>query len=179
MNSTDKFTLITNATSRAFYLLFWFFDNLYILTKLLNVGSQTIPGRTGFADFKPSSERLAAWSTLFWKISRVWWLLGIIMFMIYCVKTLRKTYTDESDLKVGAINKMTVDELRQNLKYMSKLRADYWLNFNRALYDLLICLNENELPMQILGKRINPGWEGALGMATSTIYIWSLLQFKK
>ena len=110
INNTDKFTLITNATSRAFYLLFWLFDNLYIVTKLLNVSAES--GRTGVFDFKPSSERLAQWSNRFWKISRVWWLLGIIMFMIYCVKTLRKTYTDESDLKVGAINKMTVDQLK-------------------------------------------------------------------
>jgi hypothetical protein len=30
------------------------------------------------------------------------------MFLIYCIKTLRKTYTDESDLKVAALDKMTV-----------------------------------------------------------------------
>lgn len=41
-------------------------------------------------------------------ISRVFWFLGLSMFLIYCVKTLRKTYTDESDLKVAALNKMTV-----------------------------------------------------------------------
>ena len=31
--------------------------------------------------------------------------------MVYCIKTLRKTYTDESDLKVAALDKMTVREL--------------------------------------------------------------------
>jgi hypothetical protein len=42
------------------------------------------------------------------RISRIFWLLGLTMFLIYCIKTLRKTYTDESDLKVAALNKMTV-----------------------------------------------------------------------
>ena len=68
------------------------------------------------------------------------------MFLIYCLKTLRKTYTDESDLKVAALNRMTVKELKQNLQVICKLRYDYWLNFARALSDLMICLNENGLP---------------------------------
>ena len=72
--------------------------------------------------------------------------------MLYCVKTLRKTYTDESDLKVAALDKMTVDELRQNLSIISKLRFDYWLNLLRAIGDLMICLNENEIPINIVGK---------------------------
>jgi hypothetical protein len=100
------------------------------------------------------------------------------MFLIYCIKTLRKTYTDESDLKVAALDKMTVQQLKQNLEIISQLRSDYWLNFNRALYDLLICLNENELPFHILGKRLNRGVEGVFGMASSLIYLWSLLKFK-
>lgn len=102
VKTTDKFTLITNVSSRAFYLLFWLFDNLYILTKLFNVKR----GRDG--DFIPNSKYLHNLSLRFWKLARFWWLLGILMFMIYCIKTLRKTYTDESDLKVGAIRKMTV-----------------------------------------------------------------------
>jgi len=101
------------------------------------------------------------------------------MFMIYCVKTLRKTYTDESDLKVAALDKMTVRELKENLRIISELRHDYWLNFYRALSDLLICLNENNLPMNILGKRLNPGVEGFFGMSSSIIYLYSLLKFKK
>jgi hypothetical protein len=124
------------------------------------------------------SNKLLLWSKLFWKISRIWWLLGIIMFMIYCIKTLRKTYTDESDLKVAALNKMTVKELKENLEIINRLRGDYWLNFNRALSDLLICLNENNLPLNLLGKRLNSGVEGFFGMASSSIYLYSLLKFK-
>jgi hypothetical protein len=125
-----------------------------------------------------SNNKLLLWSKLFWKISRIWWLLGIIMFMIYCIKTLRKTYTDESDLKVAALNKMTVKELKENLEIINRLRGDYWLNFNRALSDLLICLNENNLPLNLLGKRLNSGVEGFFGMASSSIYLYSLLKFK-
>lgn len=36
INETDKFTLITNVLSRACYFFFWTFDNVYILSKILN-----------------------------------------------------------------------------------------------------------------------------------------------
>lgn len=45
------------------------------------------------------------------KLSRKAWLIGISLFLVYCVKILRKTYTDESDLKVAAVNNMTVKEV--------------------------------------------------------------------
>ena len=97
--------------------------------------------------------------------------------MLYCVKTLRKTYTDESDLKVAALDKMTVDELRQNLEIISKLRFDYWLNLFRAIGDLMICLNENEIPINIVGKRLNNGVEGFVGMASSAIHLYTNLRY--
>jgi hypothetical protein len=52
----------------------------------------------------------------FRRLSRKCWLIGIILILIYCAKILRKTYTDESDLKVAALNKMTVREVKENLK---------------------------------------------------------------
>lgn len=36
INDTDRFTLITNVLSRACYFFYWLFDNIYILTKILN-----------------------------------------------------------------------------------------------------------------------------------------------
>ena len=92
--------------------------------------------------------------------------------MIYCIKTLRKTYTDESDLKVAALDKMTVLDLKKNLDIITKLRHDYWLNLIRAISDLMICLNENEIPMNVLGKRLNNGVEGLFGMTSSLIYLY-------
>mmetsp|Transcript_29242 Transcript_29242/g.44059 ORF Transcript_29242/g.44059 Transcript_29242/m.44059 type:complete len:127 (+) Transcript_29242:486-866(+) len=35
IKETDRFTLITNVSSRACYFFFWLFDNLYILTKIM------------------------------------------------------------------------------------------------------------------------------------------------
>ena len=58
-------------------------------------------------------------------MSRKFWLIGISMFLIYCVKILRKTYSDESDLKVAAVNKMTVRQVKENLHIICKLRRDY------------------------------------------------------
>jgi hypothetical protein len=151
--------------------MYWLFDNIYIIMKMMNVA----PDKKN-----PSKlhQRLLKLQQLCWKISRLWWLLGLTMFLVYCIKTLRKTYTDESDLKVAALNKMTVSELKDNLQIISKLRGDSWVNFNRALSDLFICVNENNLPMNILGKRLNGGVEGLFGMASSVIYLYSLIRFK-
>ena len=93
-------------SSRAFYFLYWLFDNLYIVTKIINV--KEMRNGEGKYIIVPKCPR---WDTLqrkFWQLSRICWLFGICMFMIYCIKTLRKTYTDESDLKVAALDKMTV-----------------------------------------------------------------------
>lgn len=162
-------------TSRAFYLMYWLFDNLYILTKIMNVtGHQMVNGQK----VPTRNKYVQMWSKIFWKISRTWWLGGIIMFLIYCLKTLRKTYTDESDLKVAALNRMTVKELKENLGVICRLRNDYWLNFLRALSDLMVCLNENGLPKNVLGIRLNRGVEGFFGMTSSFIYITSLINYK-
>ena len=61
-----------------------------------------------------------------------------------------------------------------NLAIIEKLRQDYWLNFFRALLDFLICTNELDLFYKVLGKRLNPGFEGVFGMAAALIYLYSL-----
>ena len=48
------------------------------------------------------------------------------------------------------------------------------MNFARAMSDFLICVNENNLPFNILGKRINLGVEGILGMLSASIYLYGL-----
>jgi len=37
IKDTDQFTLITNVVSRSCYFMHWLFDNIYILTKIMNV----------------------------------------------------------------------------------------------------------------------------------------------
>lgn len=54
------------------------------------------------------------------------------------------------------------------------MRHDYWLNFSRALLDFVVCLNDNDLPFLILGKRLSPGVEGACGMGSALIYLYGL-----
>lgn len=85
----DTFAKIVNTLSRLFYFVFWFFDNIYIMIKLLNSQS---PNKREFYRI----------------LSRRFQLIGQFLYLIYCIKTLRRTYTDESDLKVAALNKMTV-----------------------------------------------------------------------
>jgi hypothetical protein len=95
----------------------------------------------------------------------------LLLFLIYCVKTLRKTYTDESDLKVAALNKMTVRTFRESLEQIYSLRRDYLLNITRAFCDFAICLNENDLPRMIFGMSLNQGVEGVFGMASAVVYL--------
>ena len=64
--------------------------------------------------------------------------------------------------------------MQENLQIICKLRRDYQMNFVRAFSDLIICLNENDLPFLILGKRINQGVEGTFGMLSAFIYLYGL-----
>jgi hypothetical protein len=53
------------------------------------------------------------------------------------------------------------------------------MNFARALSDFLICVNENDLPFNILGKRINLGVEGIFGMCSALIYLYGLATMRR
>lgn len=165
-NSEDKFSIIMNIVSRFFYMFHWFFDNVYIIMKLSHT---QLP--KWLMDLGVDRDSLRA-------LSRKSWLIGISLFLVYCVKILRKTYTDESDLKVAAVNKMTVREVKENLQIICKLRRDYQLNFARVFSDLVMCLNENDLPFKVLGKRINNGVEGVFGMLAALIYLYGLFTSK-
>ena len=94
--------------------------------------------------------------------------------LVICFTTIRKTYRDESDLKVAALNGMTVKQVMQNLRTIEKLRVDYLLNLYRAIFDLIICTNELDLFHKVLGKRLNVGFEGAFGMSAALIHLYSL-----
>ena len=157
-SSSDPFSRVANISSRTFYCLHYLFENVFITTKACNLQYKY----TWFP-----TETFRKWS-------RAFWLLGLALFLIYCCKTLRKTYTDESDLKVAALNKMTVRQVKENLQIICKLRHDYWLNFSRALLDFAICLNENDLPFTVVGKRLSPGVEGVCGMSSAVIYLYGL-----
>ena len=86
-----------NIASRFFYMFHWLFDNISVTLKLIN------------------SSVLRYDKDYFRLLSRKCWMIGISVFLIYCIKVLRKTYTDESDLKVAAVNKMTVKQVKENL----------------------------------------------------------------
>ena len=93
----DKFSQIMNIASRFFYMFHWLFDNISVIMKLTN------------------SRKMGRDIDYFRRLSRKCWMIGISLFLVYCIKVLRKTYTDESDLKVAAVNKMTVKEVKENL----------------------------------------------------------------
>ena len=113
--------------SRLFYLFFWLFDNIQVLFKLVKPNNLTT-------------------RYFVQTLSRRFQLIGQLLFLIYCVKTLRRTYTDESDMKVAALNKMTVKTFQENLALIESLRKDYILNLIRAFCDFAVCLNENDIP---------------------------------
>ena len=163
-SNTDQFLKLTNIASRFFYMLYWFTDNIHILMKVLNL-NKIYP--TVHLSHKVKT------------CAKYFWLAGLSLFLLICCKIIRKTYTDESDLKVAALNKMTVQQVMDNLKIIGKLRDDYWLNFSRAFLDLIICLNEVDLPFKVLGKRLSPGFEGVFGMGSALIYLYGLRRVSK
>ena len=120
--TNDLFGKVINIISRAFYMVFWLLDNIYIVMKMVNIST--------------AEQRL-----LVKTVSRRFQIVGQLLFLIYCVKTLRRTYTDESDLKGAALNKMTVKYFRESLAVIYRLRRDYLLNIVRAFCDFVICVN--------------------------------------
>ena len=112
-------------------------------------------------------------------LSRRFQIVGQLLFLIYCVKTLRRTYTDESDLKVAALNKMTVKYFRDSLELIYSLRRDYIFNIVRAFCDFVICVNENEIPKRLFGIGVNEGVEGVFGMVSAAVYLYSLTQMRR
>ena len=74
-------------------MMYWFADNVHILMKACNL-NKVFP-RTHLSH----TVRTCA---------KYFWLAGLSLFLVICSKIIRKTYTDESDLKVAALNKMTV-----------------------------------------------------------------------
>ena len=164
---------IMNVISRSCYFLHYLFDNFYIISKIMNVRTD----KMGINHVR--SDILSKWTRRAYKFSRIWWFFGIISFLLYCLKTMRKTYTDESDLKVAVLDKMNVIELKKNLDIISKLRKDYWLHLIRTAADGMICMNENEMPMNVLGKRLNGGVEGVFGMTSSLICLYINFIFVK
>ena len=144
--------------------MYWLTDNIHILMKVCNL-NKIYP--TVHLSHKVKT------------CAKYFWLAGLSLFLLICCKILRKTYTDESDLKVAALNKMTVQQVMDNLKIIGKLRDDYWLNFSRAFLDLIVCLNEVDLPFKVLGKRLSPGFEGVFGMSSALIYLYGLRRVNK
>lgn len=85
----DKYTLFSFVSSRACYFMYYLFDNLYILLKVMNVPEAT---------YKLRHNRIKYWSRFFRKVSRMWQFLGIAIFLVYSMRVLRKTYIDENTL---------------------------------------------------------------------------------
>lgn len=89
-SDTDNFLKTVNIVSRSCYLLYFFFDNLFILGKVTNMNKKGFP------------------LGVLRKTAKMCWMAGLCLFLFICFMTLRKTYRDESDLKVAALNGMTV-----------------------------------------------------------------------
>lgn len=169
------FTSSLNIGSRGCHLIHWIFENLFIITKcIMTDESKFNTNRT----FQKEAPKYYQWFKYFYRLSRFFKLYGVLLFLGYCIVILLKTYRDESDLKVAALNKMTVSQLMQNIETIHKLRVHYKVNIAMLICDLAICLNENNIYLRTLGLRMNRGVEGIMGMISSSLFLWSLHRFK-
>jgi Peroxisomal biogenesis factor 11 (PEX11) len=154
--SHDAFAIVISTLSRLCYFFFFLLDNLHILGKLLGVKSEYFMG-----------------------LSRRCQLVGQGLFLVYCAKTLRRTQTDESDLKVAALNRMTVRDMQEGLQKICALRDQYVMHLVRALCDFAICLNENDIPRRVFGIQFNQGVVGVLGMVSGLMYLYGLANMRQ
>jgi len=74
-------------------------------------------------------------------------------------------------LKVAAIGKMTVGDVKHHLNQICVLRRSHEYLLTRSVSDFFICLNQLNIPFMVVGKRLNLGVEGVLGVISGWVYM--------
>jgi hypothetical protein len=150
----DNFSKNFNFLTRFFNALFYVFENLSILTDLKFINK----------NYRTHIEISMSLS----------WLLAQIFHMSYYVGILKKTYTDEEDLRNLELNKCKVKDIYEKLKTLSKIRMYLLLGLIRNFGDLLISLYDLKLFENFLGTKTMKLIVGITGMISALISIYQM-----
>ena len=150
----DNFSKNFNFLTRFFNALFYIFENLSILTNLKFINH----------NYRTHIEISMSLS----------WLLAQIFHMSYYAGILKKTYTDEEDLRSLELDKCKVKDIYEKLKTLSKIRMFLLLGLIRNFGDLLLSLYDLKLFENFLGTKTMKLIVGITGMISALISIYQM-----
>jgi len=148
----DNFTKNFNFLTRFFHLLFYVFENLSVLTDLKFI-------KQSYRTHIEISMSLS-------------WLLAQIFHMSYYAGILKKTYSDEEDLRNMEINKCKVKEIYEKLKVLSQIRIYLLLGLVRNFGDFIISLYDLKLFENFLGTKTMKLVVGIFGLISAVISLY-------
>jgi peroxin-11B len=150
----DNFTKNFNFLTRFFNALFYIFENLSILTTLKFINPH----------YRPHFEISMSLS----------WLMAQVFHISYYIGILKKTYTDEDDLRNMEVNKCKVKDIYEKLKLLSKIRIFLVLGIIRNFGDLLLSCYELKLFENFLGTKTMKLVVGITGLLSAVISIYQM-----
>lgn len=150
----DNFSKNFNFLTRFFNALFYVFENLSIFTNLNFINQ----------NYRTHIEISMSLS----------WLLAQIFHMSYYAGILKKTYTDEEDLRTLELGKYKVKDIYEKLKTLSKIRYFLLLGLIRNFGDLLLSCYDLKLFENFLGTKTMKLIVGITGCISGIISLYQM-----
>ncbi len=150
----DNFTKNFNFLTRFFNSFFYIFENLSVLT-----------------DLKFIKQNYRTHIEISMSLS---WLLAQIFHMSYYAGILKKTYSDEEDLRNMEVNKCKVKDIYEKLKILSKIRFYLLLGLIRNFGDFILSCYDLKLFENFLGTKTMKLVVGITGLSSALISIYQM-----
>jgi hypothetical protein len=133
-------------------MLFYLFENLSVLTNLKFINQ----------NYRPHIEITMSLS----------WLLSQIFHMSYYIGILKKTYTDEEDLRNMEVRQCKVKDIYDKMKILSQIRKYLFLGLVRFFGDFILSCYDLKLFENFLGTKIMKFVVGVTGLISATISLY-------
>jgi hypothetical protein len=150
----DNFTKNFNFLTRFFNAIFYVFENLSVLT-----------------DLKFLNKNYRTHIEISMSLS---WLLGQIFHMSYYIGILKKTYTDEEDLRNMEVNKCKVKHIYEKLKILSKIRIYLVMGIIKNFGDFILSCYDLQLFENFLGSKTMKFIVGITGFISALISLYQM-----
>jgi len=151
----DEVELGLNIANRVAFLLYWFFDNLNILSTIKFMRR----------DPKPYA-----------KLGSTFWFIALIAQLIQSIRQFFISMEEEKRIRKGLNTAESTerDLLKERLKKMHAGRKDIYLTIAKTLGDMVPAAAGAELPQKILKKTFNDGFIGIGGLISAVITSYQL-----
>ena len=146
----DEIDLIVNILSRLGFIMFWAFDNQFILSKI-----KFIKGNVD----------------TFKKLAMLGWWLGLTWNLLYSLKQLKKLAKEHKDLKVASSNSSNKDAFTARFKQVSANRSKHYRVIIKCLGDWVVSGSGSGIWPKI-GLNFNEGIIALGGTVSGVISTW-------